>query len=230
VSSRGHPRRSSDCSFDRPPKKSHRVSRGRLNRQIASRVWVTYRAEIDTRDNRELVRWQSEALFGAVKALDPANHRITVRVSPSTDVSVDAAGSVAIWILPTAANDPSHAVSGGWESLAIGDAIYVRGEHATGMPTMRARMVVSGGFRSFAGSVESMDPLTELPVVRDFRSGRDRPVHFDFLPIYLAGKNEASGAHDRRLYLATIGDWNEGDSVLILGRENHRLATSKPSC
>ena len=192
------------------------------NKEIASRVRVTYRAEIDARDKRELVRWQSESLFGAVKALDPANHRITVRVSASSDVSVDAAGSVAFWILPTAADDLADAVNGGWESLALGDAIYVRGERVNGMPTMRARMVVSGGFRSFAGSVESMEPLRELLVLRDFRSGRDRPVHFDFLPIYVAGKNEVPGAHDRRLYLATIGDLNEGDSVLILGRENHQ--------
>ena len=28
------------------------------------------------------------------------------------------------------------------------------------------------------------------------------------------------GARDRHLYLATVGDLNEGDSVLILGREN----------
>lgn len=134
----------------------------------------------------------------------------------SCDVSVDAAGSVAFWILPSAAHDPADTVNGGWESLALGDAIYVRGERANGMPTMRARMVVSGGFRSFAGSVESMEPLTELLVLRDFRSGRDRPAHFDSLPIYVAGKNEVPGAHDRRLYLATIGDLNEGDSVLIL--------------
>lgn len=187
------------------------------NKQIASRVRVTYRAEIDARDKRELVRWQSEALFGAVKALDPANHRITVRVSASTDVSVDAAGPAAFWILPTAANDPSDTVSGGWESLALGD-----GERVTGMPTMRARLIVSGGFRSVAGSIESMEPLKELLLLRDFRSGRDRPVHFDFLPIYVVEKNEAPGARDRRLYRATIGDLNEGDSVLILGRENHQ--------
>lgn len=87
---------------------------------------------------------------------------------------------------------------------------------------MRARLIVSGGFRSVAGSIESMEPLKELLLLRDFRSGRGRPVHFDFLRIYVVGKNEAPGARDRRLYLATIGDLNEGDSVLILGRENHQ--------
>jgi hypothetical protein len=85
---------------------------------------------------------------------------------------------------------------------------------------MRARLIVSGGFRSFAGSVESMDPLTSLLQLRDFRSGRIRPVHFEFMPIYVVGKNTAPGARDRHLYSATVGDMKDGDPVLILGREN----------
>src|ERR1035438_9753508 len=189
-------------------------------KEIASRVRVTYRAEIDARDKGELVRWQSESLFGTVKALDPANHRITVRVSASSDVSIDAAGSVTFWILPAAADEPSDTVRGDWESLAPGDAVYVRGERVTGIPTMRARLIVSGGFRSFVGSVESMDPLTSVLQLRDFRSGRTRPVHFGFISIYVVGKNTVPGARDRRLYFATVGDMKEGDSVLMLGREN----------
>jgi hypothetical protein len=188
--------------------------------ETADRVRVTLRGDIDARDKRELIRWQSEGLFGTVKALDQANHRITVRASASSDVSVDAAaGSVTFWILPAAADDPSDTVRGGWQSLAPGDAIYVRGERVTGMPTMRARLIVSGGFRSFAGSVESMEPLTSVLQLRDFRSGRIRPVHFDFMSIYVVGKNTVPGARDRRLYPATVGDMKEGDSVLLLGRE-----------
>jgi len=87
---------------------------------------------------------------------------------------------------------------------------------------MRARLIVSGGFRSFDGSIESMEPLTRLLHLRDFRSGRDRSVHFDFMPIYVAGKNVEADTRERRLYPATVGDLKEGDSVLILGRENEQ--------
>ena len=187
---------------------------------IASRVRVTLRAEIEARDKQELIRWQSDNLFGIVKSLDPGAHRITVTVSPSSEVSVDAAGSVAFWKLPAAANNPSDVVRGGWESLATGDAIYVRGERVNGTVSMQARLIVSGGFRSFIGSVESMDPLTSLLQVRDFRSGRSRPVHFDFMSIYVVGRNTAPDTQNRRLYPATIGDLKVGDSVLIMGREN----------
>jgi hypothetical protein len=188
--------------------------------QTADRVRVTLRDDIDARDRRELIRWQSEALFGTVKALDQANHRITVRVSASSDASIDAAGSVAFWILPVAAVEPSDTVRGGWESLALGDAVYVRGERVAGSPAIRARLIVSGGFRSFVGSIESMEPLTSVLQLRDFRSGRTRPVHFDFMSIYVVGKNTVPGARDRRLYPATVGDMKKGDSVLLLGSEN----------
>ena len=194
------------------------------SQEIASRVRVTSRPEIDARDRQELIRWQGESLFGTVKALDPANHRITVKVTASSDVSVDAAGPVEFWTLPTAADDPSDAVRGGWESLATGDAIYVRGERATGMPARRARMIISGGFRSFTGSVESMEPLTSSLRLRDFRSGRIRTVHFNFTTMYVVGKNTVPGDQDRRLYPATIGDLKVGDSVLVMGRENDQTA------
>jgi hypothetical protein len=188
--------------------------------EIASRVRVTLRSEIDAQDKRELVRWQSEGLFGTVKSLDTGNHKITVSVSSSPDVSVDAAGPVGFWTLPTAADDPADAIRGSWDTLAAGDAIYVRGERLFGAQTIRARLIVSGGFRSFAGSIEAMEPLTDLLRLRDFHSGRSRPVHFDFMPIYNVGRTTAPGAPDRRLYPATVGDLKKGDSVLILGREN----------
>lgn len=188
--------------------------------ETASRVRVMFRSQIDAQYKRELVRWQSESLFGTVKSLDAGNHKITVSVSASPDVSVDAAGPVGFWILPTAADDPADAIRGSWETLATGDAIYVRGARLAGTQITQARLIVSGGFRSFSGAVESMEPLTSLVRLRDFHSGRSRPVHFDFMPIYTVGRTTAPGAPDRRLYPVTVGDLKKGDSVLILGREN----------
>ena len=40
------------------------------------------------------------------------------------------------------------------------------------------------------------------------------------MPIYVVGNSTAPDARDRRLFPATVGDLKEGDSVLILGREN----------
>jgi hypothetical protein len=190
--------------------------------KIASRVRVTLRSEIDARDRRELISWQGESVFGTVRSWDASDHKITVSVSGSPDVSVDAAGPVTFWILPTGSDDLADVIRGGWKTLVAGDAIYIRGERNPGAQTMRARLIVSGGLRSFAGSVESMEPLTSLLRLRDFRSGRNLPVHFEFMPIYIVGKTTASGAGERHLYPGTVGDLKQGDSVLMLGRENNQ--------
>jgi hypothetical protein len=187
---------------------------------VASRVQVTFRSDIDAQDKRELVRWQSESVFGAVKSWDARDRKMIVSVPSSGDVSVDAAGPLAFWILPTGADDAGDVIRGSWDTLVAGDPIYIRGERTPGAQTVRARMVVSGGFRSFAGSVQSMQPLTEQLVLRDFQSGRRRPVHFDFTSIYVVGKTSAPGSRDRRMYPATVGDLKTGDSVLILGRDD----------
>jgi len=88
------------------------------NKEIASRVRsrTVPRATPATSGN-----WSAGRVKRSLaKTLDVATYRITVRVSASSDVSV------AFWILPTAANDPSD-TSRGCESLALGDAIYVWG-------------------------------------------------------------------------------------------------------
>src|SRR5205807_999248 len=148
---------------------------------VATRVRVTFRSEIDAQDKRELVRWQSESVFGAVKSWDARDRKIIVGVPSSGDVSVDAAGPLAFWIMPAGADDAGDVIPGSWDTLVAGDPVYIRGEGIPGAQTFRARMVVSGGFRSFAGSVQSIQPLTELLVLRDFQSGRSRRVHFDFM-------------------------------------------------
>jgi len=73
--------------------------------EIASRVRVTLRSDIDAQDRRELVRWQSESLFGTVKSWDARDHKISVSVSTLPDVSVDAAGPITFWSLPTGSDE-----------------------------------------------------------------------------------------------------------------------------
>ena len=187
------------------------------SQSAASRVLVTRRSEINDRDRQDLMAWERDSVFGTVKSIDPIDHRMTLRSPGGSDVLIDASGPIELWILPPDALDFEDAVAGPWSKLAAGDDVYVRGDRG-GTGAVRARLIVSGGFRGFAGSIESMDPLTEMIELRYFRSGRSRPMHFDFSSIYVAGA--AKGPEDRPLYFATIGDLKEGDSVLILGRED----------
>ena len=185
---------------------------------VASRVLVTRRSEIDVRDRHDLLEWERDSVFGTVKLVDINNRRIALQTPAGSQVVIDAGGPIAFWTLPAQAIDPADAVPGHWQELKAGDEIYVRGDGASTTGAIRARLIVSGGFRSFIGAIESMDPLTEVLRLRDFRSGRSCSVHFDFTQIYIVGKN--SGLEDRRLYSATVGDLKEGDSVLVLARQH----------
>ncbi len=62
-----------------------------------------------------------------------------------------------------------------------------------------------------------MDPLTETLKIRDLRSGRVQSLHFDFAPIYVAGRGAT--ATDHPLFGANIGDLDKGDPVLILAEQ-----------
>jgi Domain of unknown function (DUF5666) len=185
---------------------------------VASRLRDTRRSEIDARDRRDLLAWERDSVFGTVKSLDTRNHRMALRTPGGADVQIDAADPIAFWTLPAQTHDPAEVVPADWQKLTVGDEVYVHGDRAFTTGAIRARLVVSGGFRSFVGSVESMEPLNELLRLRDFRSGRSRSVHFDFMPIYIAGR--AAGSADRHLYSGTIGDLKEGDSVLIMARQD----------
>jgi hypothetical protein len=185
---------------------------------IASRVLVTWRSQIEARDRQDLLHWEQDSVFGTVASLDIDHRRIELRIPRGSDISIDIAEPTAFRVLPAQADDLSDAVAGDWRQAAPGDELYVRGERQAGMAAIRARLIVSGGFRTFVGTVDSMGPLTETLQLRDFRSGRLRSIHFDFMPIYVAARGATPGDHP--LYWATVGDLNEGDSVLVLAHQN----------
>jgi hypothetical protein len=164
------------------------------------------------------VHWQQESVFGTVASLDTDNRRIELRTPGGSDVSIDIAEPIAFWVLPAQADDPAEAVTGNWRKAGIGDDLYVRGERQPGTAAIRARLIVAGGFRTFVGTVDAMDPLTETVQLRDFRSGRVRSIRFDFMPIYVAARGATPDHH--HLYGATVGDLKEGDSVLILADQD----------
>lgn len=187
---------------------------------IASVIKVTARARIDAADEQEILRWQADSFSGVIQAIDRAAHTMTVTVSPSSVVTVDTSGPVQYWNFPASAEDPADTVRSTGEALTPGQAVYVRGGRTSGSPNIQARLIVSGGLRTFAGSIESMDPLNSLLHLRDLRTGRSRLAHFDFSSIDIVGKATAAGSRARQVFPGTLGDLEEKDAVLIFGKED----------
>jgi hypothetical protein len=184
-------------------------------------VNVTPRANIDTEQKKELAAWQQDSLYGVVSAMDKKARVITLAVSTGNknrSYSVDASPNAAYWFFPRNTIRLGDAVAGSLDRVALGDTLYVRGAKTATNQKFAASLIVSGGFRSFAATIETMETLDEQLHVRLVLSGNRRTVHIGPGNLYAVARAESTvSAKMRRLYRIDAADLQPGDTVLILG-------------
>ncbi len=182
-------------------------------------VTVTPRRDIETRQKKELAAWQTDSLYGVVSGLDRNARRITLAASAGDkdiNYSVDVSPDAAYWFFPRNTVRLSDAVTGSLDQVAPGDTLYVRGTKDSGSQKFIANLIVSGGFRSFAATIETIKPLDELLDVHMVLSGNRRTVHISPGELFAIGQTDAAGKA-RRLYRIAAADLHPRDTVLILG-------------
>jgi hypothetical protein len=184
-------------------------------------VTVTPRTEINAEQKKELAAWQADSLYGVVSDLNRKAGWITLVVThgnKNTSYSVNVSPNAAYWFFPSDAVSLSDAVGGSWDRISSGDTLYVRGTKGAAGQSFVANLIVSGGVRSFAATIEPTDPLDDLLDVRLVLSGKMRTVHIAFGEFYAIGRaGGASPSKARRLYRMSVADLQQGDTVLILG-------------
>ena len=190
-------------------------------------VTVTPRRKIEAQQREELAEWQSDSAYGVVTAVDRQARRITLEVSAgdkTTNHSFDVSPTAAYWIIPRDSIRLSEAVAGSLDRVAAGDALYIRGTKGDAGQNFVANLLVTGGFRSYAATIESMETLNELLHVRLVLSGNRRTVHIGLGDFYGVGTVESGGAASKahRLYRIDAADLRPGDTVLILGVDEER--------
>ncbi len=184
-------------------------------------VTVTPRHEINAEQKKELAAWQEDSLYGVVSGLDRKARLITLAVSTgdkNTSYSVDVSPNATYWVFPRNAIRLSDAVTGSLDRVAPGDTLYVRGTKTGASQKFVATLIVSGGFRSFAATIETMEILDEQLRVRLIPSGNERTVHVGLGELYAIGRAKGAAAGEvHRLYRIDAADLQPGDTVLILG-------------
>jgi hypothetical protein len=185
-------------------------------------VTVTPRRKIEDQQRNEIANWQADSLYGIVSGVDQKARRIELTVSAgnkTTGYSVDVSPTADYWIIPRDSIHLSDAVAGSLDRVAAGDTLYIRGAKGDAGRAFVASLLITGGFRSYAATIESMETLNELMHVRLVLSGNHRTVHTGLGEFYAVGKVErdtaASKAH--RLYRMDAADLRPGDTILILG-------------
>jgi hypothetical protein len=183
---------------------------------------VTPRRKIEAQQKKEIADWQADSLYGMVSGVDPKARRIELAVSAgnkTANYSVDVGPDAAYWIIPRNSIRLSNAVPGSLDRVAAGDALYIRGTKSDTGLGFAAKLLVTGGFRSYAATIESMETLNELMHVRLVLSGNHRTVHTGLGEFYAVGNvgSDAAARQAHRLYRMDASDLRPGDTVLILG-------------
>jgi hypothetical protein len=183
-------------------------------------VTVTPRAKIDAEQKKELAAWQADSLYGVVSGLDRKARVITLAVSiadKTTSYSVDVSSDAAFWFFPRNATHLTDAVAASLDRVAAGDTVYVRGTKDAANQKFVAGLILSGGFRIFPATIETMETLDEL-FVRLVPSGDRRTVRVGLEDLYTVGRTGGAATGDaRRLYRSGAADLLPGDTVLVLG-------------
>jgi hypothetical protein len=184
-------------------------------------VTVTPRTEIDAEQKKELTAWQADSLYGVVTGLDRKARIITLAVTvggKTSSYSVDVSPNAAYWFFPRNTIGLSDAVTGSLDQVAPGDILYVRGTKDGASQKFVASLIVSGGFRSFVATIETMETLDEQLHVRLVLSRNRRTVNISPGELYAIGPaGGAAGGQTRQLYRISAADLQPGDTVLILG-------------
>jgi len=205
-----------------PPEELNNGDRLCVRKSEPPVVTVTRRRKIEAQQKKEIADWQADSLYGIVSGMDLKARRITLAVSAgkkTTNYSVDVGRDAACWIVSRDSTLLSDAVGGSLDRVAAGDALYVRGTKSDAGREFAANLLVTGGFRSYAATIESMETLNELMHVRLVLSGNHRTVHTglgEFYAVGTVGSGAAAGG-GHRLYRMDAADLRPGDTILILG-------------
>ncbi len=184
-------------------------------------VTVTSRQAINAEQKKELAAWQADSLYGVVSGLDRKAQRIRLAVSvggQNTSYVVDVSPNAAYWFFRRNAVNFRDAQTSSWDRIAPGDALYVRGTKGGAGQKFVASVIVSGGFRTFAATIETIEALDEVLHVHLVLSGNKRTFHIGPGELYAIEQAEApAGGRTSGLHRIDAGDLQPGDTVLILG-------------
>lgn len=146
---------------------------------LSRTVIVMSKADIAKKQDAERAEWRRRGLLGVVTALNPANKEITI-----SSRSMAGLQSVVIPVTQTVemrryAPDSikfSDAKTSSFEDLQVGDQVRALGERSADGGRFTAEKIVSGSFRTVAGTVSAVDAATGVVTISDLESKKPLTV------------------------------------------------------
>jgi hypothetical protein len=123
---------------------------------MANSLLAIKKADVESRQQKDLQDWQKRGIGGLVTAVDPAAQTVSIKVGPQT-VTVHASKSTVIRrYAPDSAKFDDAKISA-VDAIKPGDQVRARGARSADGTDMTADEIVSGGFRNLSGVISAVN-------------------------------------------------------------------------
>jgi hypothetical protein len=138
----------------------------------ASSVVVMKRADLQARDQQNLQDWQKRGADGLASAVDSAAGTLTI-AARGKPLVIHTSTATVIRRYPPDSVKFEDAKPGTLQDIHTGDQVRARGDRNPDGTQLNAEEIVSGTFRNFAGTINSVDASSSTFSVHDLLSKKN---------------------------------------------------------
>lgn len=145
----------------------------------AKSIYLITKSDIAQKQIKESERWSTRGISGRVSAVDPITRQIKIDVRGlATTTTVALTPKEGAKFLRYAPNSVkfSEAKASSLNEIQAGDMVRALGDRSPDGASFAAEEIVSGAFRTVAGTVKTVDVAKNEVVITDFQSKKDITV------------------------------------------------------
>jgi len=195
------------------------------NEKRAEIVLVAARQEIQDRQRETLARWLSDSAFGTVIEIQPESKNLVLEYRVGGDgkrVLVTTSDNTRFNRYLWDGTELGEIASASWAQVRVGERMYVHGTMSVDGESLDATSVICGDLQVIAGTIGAINPLDETLRMNELLTGQLVTVHIGPGDLRLISPGHGTA---RVLQAIDFGDIREGDSVIVLGRQNESAGT-----
>ncbi|MGA2019398.1 MAG: DUF5666 domain-containing protein [Candidatus Sulfotelmatobacter sp.] len=139
---------------------------------VASSLVVMKRSDLQARDQQNLQDWQKRGVDGLARAVDAAAGTVTLSVRGKSTI-IHTSSATVIRRYPPDSVKFEDAKPSTLQEIHPGDQVRARGDRSADGGDLTAEEIVSGTFRNFAGTINSVDASSSTLSVHDLLSKKN---------------------------------------------------------
>jgi hypothetical protein len=202
-----------------------------VNAKRATAVLVAPRPEIQRQQREALAPWFRDGASGTVIELEPKSNSLVLEShrggnTRTVFVKMNEKTRFHHWN----GVEASEVAPASRAQIRVGEKVYVHGSSPADGKSLNATSVIIGNVQAIAGTIGAINALDETVRLNELITGETVVVHVNaegprlIIPEGLGGQRE-DGTLTRVLHAIDFGDIREGDSVIVLARQDESSGT-----